>query len=288
MALTALIIREPWIGKILRGEKTWELRARATRHRGEIALIRQGSGLVVGLARITGCMPAQTKEGLLANLGRHGVPVEQIDNVMEKGWVVPWVLSDVQALPDGVRYSHPSGAVNFVKLDEPTEQAIRAMLRGRAALPQSRSVNPLRLDASLEASQVVSLSPLDLCPPPGPEERNAAQTPSDDAQFSLVGCGLLLALATVAISGGFWVLSRLSGAIGPALKWGAFFAAILALVLVASSGRTGRLLAGAPPLLAGTLCLLWAIFSLPWQGWGSLEWFGWACACFFVGGLLMR
>src|SRR5690554_3847384 len=45
-----LIIAKPWIGKILRGEKTWEMRSAHTHVRGPIALIEKGSGLIVGEA----------------------------------------------------------------------------------------------------------------------------------------------------------------------------------------------------------------------------------------------
>ena len=43
-----LIIKKEHLEKILRGEKTWEVRGRATRRRGPIGLIESGSGLVVG------------------------------------------------------------------------------------------------------------------------------------------------------------------------------------------------------------------------------------------------
>ena len=36
--MKGLIIREPWIGMIMDGSKTWELRTQHTTMRGEIAL----------------------------------------------------------------------------------------------------------------------------------------------------------------------------------------------------------------------------------------------------------
>lgn len=44
----ALIVRQPWIEKILSGEKTWEMRSKRTLVRGRIGLIEQGTGLIVG------------------------------------------------------------------------------------------------------------------------------------------------------------------------------------------------------------------------------------------------
>ena len=38
-----LIIADPWIGYIISGTKTWEMRSRNTTIRGRIALIRKGS-----------------------------------------------------------------------------------------------------------------------------------------------------------------------------------------------------------------------------------------------------
>lgn len=53
-----LVIRDPWIGKILSGQKTWEMRSWPTRQRELCALIRKGSGKVVGLAELADCRPA--------------------------------------------------------------------------------------------------------------------------------------------------------------------------------------------------------------------------------------
>ena len=50
--MKGLIIREPWIGMILAGRKTWEMRSRQTPYRGRIGLIRKGTGMVVGIAEI--------------------------------------------------------------------------------------------------------------------------------------------------------------------------------------------------------------------------------------------
>jgi hypothetical protein len=50
--MKGLIIKEPWISLILSRKKTWELRSRDTRVRGRIALIRKGSGTVIGVAEL--------------------------------------------------------------------------------------------------------------------------------------------------------------------------------------------------------------------------------------------
>jgi len=48
----ALIVRQPWVERILSGAKTWELRGSRTHVRGPIALIEAGTGHVVGTAEL--------------------------------------------------------------------------------------------------------------------------------------------------------------------------------------------------------------------------------------------
>lgn len=67
--MKALIIDEPWISRMLDGSKTWEMRSRSTENRGRFALIRKGSGQVVGVAELAGCrgpLMVQHKEILFA------------------------------------------------------------------------------------------------------------------------------------------------------------------------------------------------------------------------------
>jgi hypothetical protein len=45
-----LIIDEPWIGMIIAGKKTWEMRSRNAMVRGRIGLIRKRPKTVVGVA----------------------------------------------------------------------------------------------------------------------------------------------------------------------------------------------------------------------------------------------
>jgi len=48
--LNGLLIRTLWIGLILRGSKTWEIRGSQTAKRGRIPLIQSGTGTVIGVA----------------------------------------------------------------------------------------------------------------------------------------------------------------------------------------------------------------------------------------------
>lgn len=50
--MKGLVIRSPWVEMILTGKKIWEMRGTYTHIRGKIALIRRGSGLVVGTCHL--------------------------------------------------------------------------------------------------------------------------------------------------------------------------------------------------------------------------------------------
>jgi hypothetical protein len=60
--MKGLIIKEPWISLILSRKKTRELRSRDTRVRGRIALIRKGSGTVIGVAELVGTLPKLSRQ----------------------------------------------------------------------------------------------------------------------------------------------------------------------------------------------------------------------------------
>ena len=61
--LDGLLIRAPWIDKILDGSKTWEIRGSHTYKEGRIALIESGTGTIVGVAELSGVVgPLSLKE----------------------------------------------------------------------------------------------------------------------------------------------------------------------------------------------------------------------------------
>jgi len=82
----ALIIRKPWIDKILSGQKTWEMRSTKTNIRGKIGLIEAGTGLIVGEAVLTECLPAINNLLALAGFNNHRVS----DFELLKKWKFPW------------------------------------------------------------------------------------------------------------------------------------------------------------------------------------------------------
>jgi hypothetical protein len=109
--MKALTIAEPWIGAILRGEKIWEMRKTGCKLRGPIALIRKGSGYVIGVVEVTDSLPRlATPEAYAAAEPYHRVPPTRHELAFAEGWRVPWVLAKARPLPTPVPYKHPSGA----------------------------------------------------------------------------------------------------------------------------------------------------------------------------------
>lgn len=112
--MDGLLIREPWIDKILSGEKTWEIRGSNTKKRGRIALIKSGTGLVYGTAELSDCVPL-SHEKYRAATDRHCIPYEQTEEYPYKR-TFAWVLKDHLRFDEPKPYKHPGGAVIWVKL----------------------------------------------------------------------------------------------------------------------------------------------------------------------------
>lgn len=113
---TALIIAEPWIGFILAGRKTWEMRSKPVRKRGRVGLIRKGSGLIVGEATLTDSLAALSEAEMLASIDKHCIPADVIRRGEVSNWKYPWVLEDVTRYAEPRPYKHPSGAVTWVNI----------------------------------------------------------------------------------------------------------------------------------------------------------------------------
>jgi ASCH domain len=112
-----LVIDTPWIDLILAGEKTWEMRSTHSSKRGRIALIRKGSGLIVGYANLVDSVGPLSEDALASNTNKHQITAERFGDGSWMGqWNHAWVLSEVQQLPQPIPYKHPSGAVIWVDL----------------------------------------------------------------------------------------------------------------------------------------------------------------------------
>jgi hypothetical protein len=124
--MQGLIIRSPWIDKIIAGEKTWEMRTRPTAYRGRVGLIRKGTGHIVGVADIVDSLDALDEAQLAANRDRHGIPADMDGEVLRARWVYPWVLRNVRALPTPVPVGKTAGPVIWMKLAPQVVAAVDA------------------------------------------------------------------------------------------------------------------------------------------------------------------
>lgn len=115
----ALIIREPWISLIVNGQKTWEMRPGPTSVRGWIGLAAQGTGQVVGLARLIESRLPLNARNYDQFVDYHAISPDQTAWAIENNWVFPWVLADVIRLPRPIPYEQRPGAVQFVNVDAP-------------------------------------------------------------------------------------------------------------------------------------------------------------------------
>ena len=104
------------------------MRSTATKIRGPIALIRKGSGTVVGVAEIVDSVGPLSTDDLLANQDKHLISPERIESGAVAKWKHAWVLENVRSLKGPVRYVHPTGAVIWVNLSEQESDSISVQI----------------------------------------------------------------------------------------------------------------------------------------------------------------
>lgn len=123
--MKALIIREPWIEHILAGRKTWEMHSSRTHIRGLIGLIRQGSGMVVGIADLVKSLPRLNAAQLSASRRRHAIPKDEVAAALKRGRHYPWVLCNARRLKHPVPAGQKPGQVIWVSLSAKVVAAIK-------------------------------------------------------------------------------------------------------------------------------------------------------------------
>jgi len=110
-----LVVRSPWIEKILHGEKTWEIRGRNTKIRGLIGLIKSGSGQVVGTCELKDVIEIFTLKDMQKSPKKHRIPLKNLKRLPYKH-TFAWVIANARPLKKPIPYKHPRGAVIWVKL----------------------------------------------------------------------------------------------------------------------------------------------------------------------------
>jgi hypothetical protein len=118
------MVRDPYATQLLNGEKTWEIRGRATQIRGRIVIIKSGTGCafgVVDLARVIGPLNL----GDLCN-STH-LPIAEREEFRRAGLPYPktfaYEVMNARWFAAPIPYDHPYGAVTWVNLPwlDPTE-----------------------------------------------------------------------------------------------------------------------------------------------------------------------
>ena len=112
-AKVVLVVKEPWVGMILDGKKTWEIRGSATAKRGKIHLAAsRGGGVLVGQCQLVDCYPVGRSE-LANNVTKHRI--KDLARVLyEKPHA--WVLEKAMRYNSPFTYKHPQGAITWVAL----------------------------------------------------------------------------------------------------------------------------------------------------------------------------
>ena len=108
--LKGLIIKEPWIDLILTGEKVWEIRGSNTKIRGTIALIKSGSGSVVGLCGLKDVVGPLSLSKFKRSKSFHAIPSNQLKNGLPYQNTYAWVLDNTICLRKPVSYRHKRGS----------------------------------------------------------------------------------------------------------------------------------------------------------------------------------
>lgn len=110
----ALVVREPWATRIVRGEKVWEIRGRGTGIRGHIAIAAAGTKCIIGVCRLTGILGPLTLDEYRAGQSNHRSPIEGLER-LPYPLTYAWCLAEAVSM-DPLPYPHPSGAVIWVRL----------------------------------------------------------------------------------------------------------------------------------------------------------------------------
>jgi hypothetical protein len=135
--MRGLVIQSPWIEKILNCQKSWEMRTSATGIRGEVALIKKGSGLILGVANLKGTKGPLSETDLNTTFDQHQIPKEFWSPFIDFKWRYAWVLDNVKPLQDPVPYDHPPGAMIWVNLSSETVESVRNSLGSKLSTANS-------------------------------------------------------------------------------------------------------------------------------------------------------
>lgn len=128
--LKGLLVQREWVEKILRGQKSWELRRSRTAARGAIALIQIGTGTVVGTCEIVDVVGPLSLAELRRTTSKHRVPPPITSKPYTKTYA--WVVRRARRLSRPVPYRPRRGQQIWVRLSPKVIATIARAARQRS------------------------------------------------------------------------------------------------------------------------------------------------------------
>lgn len=118
----ALYVKNPWAGKLVRGEKTMELRSKRTTVRGWVAIIESGTATAIGAVRLSDCKEFKQAE-LKALEKKHCVPADLLG-----GYSHAWICAEAVAFANPVPIPARKGCVVWQNLTDDQRAAVESLL----------------------------------------------------------------------------------------------------------------------------------------------------------------
>lgn len=119
VGIKGLMVKDPYATQLLNGDKVWEIRGRVTQIRGRVVILKSGTGKAFGtinLVRVLGPLSLEDlttapelTEDERAEFQRTGLPYKK---------TYAYVCSDPKWFDTPIPYTHPSGAVTWVRLPD--------------------------------------------------------------------------------------------------------------------------------------------------------------------------
>jgi len=111
------MVRDPYASQLLDGEKTWEIRGRATQIRGPVVIIKSGTGKAFGVVDLVTVIGPLRLEDLVSSTH---LPSSEREEFRKMGLPYPktfaYVVKNPRWFAAPISYRHPYGAVTWVNL----------------------------------------------------------------------------------------------------------------------------------------------------------------------------
>lgn len=123
----ALIIKGQWLRKIFaeKDPKDWEIRGSRTEKRGKILLIESSTGLIVGQTELTGCIELDLVD-FVYHEKHHKIPDILHHHKLPYPRTFAWQIKGSVKYREPIPYTHPQGAVIWVKIPAETLEGTEA------------------------------------------------------------------------------------------------------------------------------------------------------------------